>query len=105
VVVLVDLDELVGHWTLLEDERELVAGKQGPTRLGFALLLKFYTRAGRFPSVVTVTGINQACCGHPIGFAPDAAACIVRGFPAGGGMEWVPCWGYGTVLAPLGIEA
>jgi len=49
VVVLVDLAELAEHWTLLEDERELVAGKQGPTRLGFALLLKFYTRAGRFP--------------------------------------------------------
>jgi hypothetical protein len=49
VVVLVDLDELAEHWTLVEDERELVAGKQGPTRLGFALLLKFYTRAGRFP--------------------------------------------------------
>ena len=49
MVVLVDLDELAEHWTLLEDERELVAGKQGPTRLGFALLLKFYTHAGRFP--------------------------------------------------------
>ena len=44
-----DLDELVGHWTLLKDERELVAGKRGPTRLGSALLLKFYARAGRFP--------------------------------------------------------
>jgi len=44
-----DLDELVDHWTLLKDERELVAGKRGPTRLGFALLLKFYARAGRFP--------------------------------------------------------
>src|SRR5256885_14037961 len=44
-----DLDELVEHWTLLDDERELIAGKRGPTRLGFALLLKFYTRAGRFP--------------------------------------------------------
>jgi hypothetical protein len=44
-----NLDELVEHWTLLDDERELVAGKRGPTRLGFALLLKFYTRAGRFP--------------------------------------------------------
>jgi hypothetical protein len=44
-----DLDELVEHWTVLEDERELIAGKRGPTRLGFALLLKFYTRAGRFP--------------------------------------------------------
>ena len=48
-MVLVDLDELVDHWTLLKDERELVAGKRGPTRLGFALLLKFYARAGRFP--------------------------------------------------------
>ncbi len=44
-----DLDELVEHWTLLDDERELIAGKRGPTRLGFALLLKFYTQAGRFP--------------------------------------------------------
>jgi TnpA family transposase len=44
------LDELVEHWTLLEDDRVLVAGKRGPTRLGFALLLKFYTRHGRFPS-------------------------------------------------------
>jgi hypothetical protein len=49
VVVRVDLDELVEHWTLLTDERELVAGKRGPTRLGFAMLLKFYARAGRFP--------------------------------------------------------
>jgi hypothetical protein len=47
--MLMDLDELVDHWTLLTDERELVAGKRGPTRLGFALLLKFYARAGRFP--------------------------------------------------------
>src|SRR6266704_2071815 len=36
-------------WTLLDDERELIAGKRGATRLGFALLLKFYTRLGRFP--------------------------------------------------------
>jgi len=34
---------------LLDDEQELLAGKRGPTRLGFALLLKFYTRLGRFP--------------------------------------------------------
>ncbi|MEU8804793.1 Tn3 family transposase [Spirillospora sp. NPDC048819] len=45
----VGMDELVEHWTVLEDELELVAGKRGPTRLGFALLLKFYTRHGRFP--------------------------------------------------------
>jgi hypothetical protein len=44
------LDELVEHWTLLDDERELSGGKRGPTRLGFALLLKFFTRHGRFPA-------------------------------------------------------
>lgn len=45
----VGLDELVEHWTVLGDERDLIAGKRGATRLGFALLLKFYTRYGRFP--------------------------------------------------------
>ena len=45
-----NLDELVEHWTLLDDERDLIAGKRGPTKLGFALLLKFYTRHGRFPA-------------------------------------------------------
>ena len=39
-----DLDDLAGHWTLLKDDRELVAGKRGPTRLWFALLLKFCSR-------------------------------------------------------------
>ncbi|THV43098.1 DUF4158 domain-containing protein [Glycomyces buryatensis] len=43
------LDELVDHWTLLEDERLLVGNKSGATGLGFALLLKFYTLYGRFP--------------------------------------------------------
>ncbi len=27
----IDLGELVEHWTLLDDERELVAGKRGGT--------------------------------------------------------------------------
>jgi hypothetical protein len=44
-----ELDELVEHWTLLDGERELVAGKRGTTRLVFALMLKFYGRHGRFP--------------------------------------------------------
>ena len=35
---------------MLDDERMLVAGKRGARRLGFALLLKFYTRHGRFPA-------------------------------------------------------
>jgi hypothetical protein len=43
------VDELVEHWTVLDEERGLIAGKRGATRLGFAILLKFYTRHGRFP--------------------------------------------------------
>jgi hypothetical protein len=33
------LDELVDGWTLVGDERDLIAGKRGATRLGFAVLL------------------------------------------------------------------
>ncbi|MFG1955733.1 DUF4158 domain-containing protein [Micromonospora sp. NPDC048830] len=74
-----DLDELVEHWTLLDDERELIAGKRGPTRLGFALLLKFYTRIGRFP---------RGC-----GELPDEAVeCVARQVGVGlselGQYEW-----------------
>ncbi|MEU4516699.1 DUF4158 domain-containing protein [Nonomuraea wenchangensis] len=43
------LDELVEHWTILDEERDLVAGKRGATRLVFAILLKFYTQYGPFP--------------------------------------------------------
>ncbi|MQA61812.1 MAG: DUF4158 domain-containing protein [Actinophytocola sp.] len=44
-----DQDELIDRWTLVEDELALVAGKRGATRLGFALLLRFYTERGRLP--------------------------------------------------------
>ena len=44
------LEELLEFWTLLDDERELVAGKRGSTRIGFALLLRFFTLHGRFPA-------------------------------------------------------
>jgi hypothetical protein len=45
----VDQDELIDCWILVGDELELVAGKRGATKLGFALLLRFYTERGRFP--------------------------------------------------------
>lgn len=45
----VDVDELIEFWTLLDEDRELLAGKRGATALGFALLLKHYSRHGRFP--------------------------------------------------------
>jgi hypothetical protein len=31
---------------------KLIGGKRGPTRLGFAILLRFYTERGRFPHVL-----------------------------------------------------
>jgi len=36
-------------WTLLPSEAALLANKAGPTRLGFAVLLKFFQYAARFP--------------------------------------------------------
>jgi len=42
--------DLVEHWTLLPAETNLLTGKhEGATKLGFALLFKFYGRYGRFP--------------------------------------------------------
>ncbi|KAB1943156.1 DUF4158 domain-containing protein [Micromonospora sp. ALFpr18c] len=43
------LGDLVEHWTLVGAEQDLVAAKHRDTQLGFALLLKFYGRFGRFP--------------------------------------------------------
>jgi hypothetical protein len=42
-------EKLIGAWTLVEADWELLANKTGPTRLGFALLLKFFELEGRFP--------------------------------------------------------
>jgi Domain of unknown function (DUF4158) len=43
------IGELVEHWTILDEERELISGKRGATRLAFGILLKFHTQHGRFP--------------------------------------------------------
>jgi hypothetical protein len=42
-------DELAEHWTLPPGEKPLLANKTGPTRLGFAILLKFFQHEGCFP--------------------------------------------------------
>jgi len=46
-----DQDELAEQWTLAPEELARLANKAGPTRLGFALLLKVFVRDGRFPAV------------------------------------------------------
>ena len=43
-------EELIDCWTLVDRDWELVANKSGATRLGFALLLKFFELEGRFPA-------------------------------------------------------
>ncbi|GAB2817762.1 hypothetical protein GCM10022221_14510 [Actinocorallia aurea] len=40
---------MVGAWTLLDGDWDLVGNKSGATRLGFGLLLKFFELEGRFP--------------------------------------------------------
>ena len=42
-------EELEEAWTLGPDELVMLAGKRGPTRLGFAVMLRFFAREGRFP--------------------------------------------------------
>ena len=45
-----DDDELIRNWTLAGDELEQLSGRRGATKLGFALLLRFYAVHGRFPA-------------------------------------------------------
>ena len=42
-------DDLVEHWTLASGDTALLANKSGATRLGFAVLLKYFQYEGRFP--------------------------------------------------------
>jgi hypothetical protein len=41
--------DLIACWTLMDGDRTLVGNKRGPTRLGFALMLKFFELEVRFP--------------------------------------------------------
>jgi hypothetical protein len=44
-----EFDELVDHFTLVGEDLALLRNKTGPTRLGFALLLKYLLWRGCFP--------------------------------------------------------
>jgi hypothetical protein len=71
VARVVDEDELIDRWTLVGDELGEVGGKRGATRLGFAILLKFYSSHGRFPrgraevpdEVIAYVGFLAVSCG------------------------------------------
>ncbi len=42
-------EDLIGSWTLVGSDWQLVKNKSGATRLGFSVLLKFFEIEGRFP--------------------------------------------------------
>ncbi|MGH3125562.1 MAG: DUF4158 domain-containing protein, partial [Streptosporangiaceae bacterium] len=44
-----ELEDLIEYWTLDEQERGLLGNKSGVTRLGFALMLKYFELEARFP--------------------------------------------------------
>ncbi len=45
-----ETEELIEHWTLHVKELALLGNKTGATRLGFAVLLKFFQKEARFPT-------------------------------------------------------
>jgi len=44
-------DDLIAWWTLVDADGDLIANKTGATRLGFALMLKFFELDARFPRI------------------------------------------------------
>ena len=60
-------EELADQWTLLASERGLLANKSGATRLGFAVLLKFFQTEGRFPHSQEISGAAVEYLARQIG--------------------------------------
>ena len=46
-----DIEELIEHFTLVEEEVSILGSKIGSSRLGCALLLKYFQHEGRFPQI------------------------------------------------------
>ena len=68
-------DELIGAWTLAKGDWDLIANKAGVTRLGFAVMLKFYEIEGRFPAYREE--VPQAAVDY-LGVAGEGRARAVR---------------------------
>ena len=45
-----ELEELIEHFTIMPNEMALIGNKTGETRLGFAVLLKFFQLEAKFPN-------------------------------------------------------
>lgn len=44
-----ELDELIEHFTFLQNEMQQIGNKSGETRIGFAVMFKFFQYEARFP--------------------------------------------------------
>lgn len=65
-------EDLVGSWTLVDEDWRLVGNKAGPTRLGFALLLKFFELEARFPvSVAELPPMAVSYVAQQAGVEPE----------------------------------
>ena len=66
-------EELIEHWILGPWDLAQVGNKTGATRLGFALLLKFFQREGRFPFFKNeIPGVVISFVATQVGVAPEA---------------------------------
>ena len=66
-------EELIDQWTLSATDRALLSNKTGATRLGFALLLKYFHRLGRFPQQKNeIPGIVVSYVANQVGVDPVA---------------------------------
>src|SRR5216684_3281993 len=66
-------EELIEHWMLSAWDLAQLGNKTGATRLGFAVLLKFFQRAGRFPTFKNeVPGVVISFVATQVGVAPEA---------------------------------
>jgi len=65
-------EELIEHWMLSAWDLAQLGNKTGATRLGFAVLLKFFQRAGRFPAFKNeVPGMVITFVATQVGLAPE----------------------------------
>jgi hypothetical protein len=65
-------DELAESWSLRPEDKALLGNKSGATRLGFAVLLKFFQYEGCFPRQrQDVSGMIIACIAGQVGIPAE----------------------------------
>lgn len=70
-------DDLAEHWTLSPDERALLANRAPATRLGFALLLKYFQHEGRFPRTSAMSRLPPSSMWRGNSICHPSAICAV----------------------------